>query len=370
VISFFVSQAGAHTIRDYLTSRGETIAHELNVVSYEELSKLRHVPPGVTIFSALDHLTSLQSTVVARIRDQLAASQQRVLNHPQRSLGRYDLLQTLHRSGRNSFAAFRASEAGRVDRFPVFIRNEHLHNGSLTPLLYSRSEVQQALRSLMARGRPIHALLIVEFCDTSRGTGLFPKYSAFKIGDAVLPRYFQVSTDWMVKAEGSVVNKETIAEERNYLESNPHESWLREIFALARIDYGRIDYGLLDGVPQVWEINTNPTLARPPRSAPRPEREQYRALLDQSRQIFHDRFRAELRALSVPPPGARDVPVVIDLDVRRQLRVQARAAQRRDLVARGVTRIVESTWVQRVKPVFQRATLTLAPLISHLPRRS
>jgi hypothetical protein len=279
-------------------------------------------------------------------------------------------LRTLHRSGRNSFEVFRASEVGRVDRFPVFIRDEHLHNGSLTPLLYSRSEVQRALRSLMARGRRIHALLIVEFCDTSKGTGLFPKYSAFKIGDAIIPRYFQVSTNWMVKSESSVVDKETIAEERTYLEGNPHESWLREIFALARIDYGRIDYGLLDGVPQVWEINTNPTLARPATRAPRADRERYRALLDQTRQVFHDRFRAELRTLSVPPFGTRDVPLVLDLDVRRQLRAQARAAHRRELVARGVTRIVESSWVQRVKPVFRRATLTLAPLISHLPRRS
>jgi hypothetical protein len=370
VISFFVSRAGAHTIRDYLISRGQAIAGEFDVVFYDELSAVRHVAAGTVIFSALDQLTSLQSAAVAHIWDQLTASQQRVLNHPQRSLGRYDLLHTLHRSGRNSFAVFRASEAGRVDRFPVFIRDEHLHNGNLTPLLYSRTEVQQALRSLMARGRPIDALLIVEFCDTSGGTGLFPKYSAFKIGDVIIPRYFQVGTHWMVKAEGSVVDKETIARERDFLESNPHESWLREMFALARIDYGRIDYGLLDGLPQVWEINTNPTLARPSRSAPRPDREQYRALLDQTRQIFHDRFRAELRALSVPPRGARGVAVAIDGDVRRQLRMQARAAQRREVVAQCVTRIVESPWVQRVKPVFQRATLTLAPLISHLPRRS
>ena len=136
MVSFFVSQAGAHTIRDYLTSRGQAIASEFNVVFYDDLSTLQHVAPGIAIFSALDQLTSLQAGVVTRIWDQLTTSKQRVLNHPQRSLGRYDLLHTLYRSGRNTFAVFRASEAGRVDRFPVFVRDEHLHNGSLTQLLY------------------------------------------------------------------------------------------------------------------------------------------------------------------------------------------------------------------------------------------
>ena len=32
------------------------------------------------------------------------------------------------------------------------------------------------------------------------------------------------------------------------------------MFAIARIDYGRIDYGIVGGRPQVYEINTNPTV--------------------------------------------------------------------------------------------------------------
>ena len=44
------------------------------------------------------------------------------------------------------------------------------------------------------------------------------------------------------------------------MEENPHQDALREIFGLAGIDYGRMDYGLLDGKVQVWEINTNPTI--------------------------------------------------------------------------------------------------------------
>ena len=40
-------------------------------------------------------------------------------------------------------------------------------------------------------------------------------------------------------------------------------AWLRRVFAVAGVDYGRVDYGVLDGVPQVWEINLNPTIGRP-----------------------------------------------------------------------------------------------------------
>ena len=34
------------------------------------------------------------------------------------------------------------------------------------------------------------------------------------------------------------------------------------MFQIAGIDYGRIDYSMLDGEPQVWEINTNPTVLK------------------------------------------------------------------------------------------------------------
>jgi hypothetical protein len=53
---------------------------------------------------------------------------------------------------------------------------------------------------------------------------------------------------------------EQTREEMDFVQSNPHERQIREIFALARIDYGRIDYSFKNGRIQVWEINTNPGL--------------------------------------------------------------------------------------------------------------
>ena len=75
----------------------------------------------------------------------------------------------------------------------------------------------------------------------------------------MLPRHVLFGRDWNLKTtdlEGPAFD----AERDEYLKANPHAREIARIFELARIDFGRIDYGLLDGRPQVWEINTNPTM--------------------------------------------------------------------------------------------------------------
>jgi hypothetical protein len=54
-----------------------------------------------------------------------------------------------------------------------------------------------------------------------------------------------------------------VAEEWAYLHDNPHERELRQVCELARIDYGRIDYAVVDGRIQVWEINSNSWITNP-----------------------------------------------------------------------------------------------------------
>ena len=70
------------------------------------------------------------------------------------------------------------------------------------------------------------------------------------------------STDWQVK-EADLRAPELLREELAFVEANPDEVRLREVFELAHVDYGRIDYSRLDGELQVWEINTNPTIVMP-----------------------------------------------------------------------------------------------------------
>jgi hypothetical protein len=82
-----------------------------------------------------------------------------------------------------------------------------------------------------------------------------------------------------------------LAEEREYVEGNPHEAALREICRMARVEYGKIDYAMLDGTPQVWEIATNPSI-----NAPKDQRHPARrALLER----FDERVGEALQRLTV-----------------------------------------------------------------------
>jgi hypothetical protein len=74
------------------------------------------------------------------------------------------------------------------------------------------------------------------------------------VGERTVPRHLFFSRNWQVK-QADLVSPGQIAEELAYIEENPYAELLREVCRIARIGYGRIDYALLDGRPQIWEIN-------------------------------------------------------------------------------------------------------------------
>jgi hypothetical protein len=191
----------------------------------------------------------------------MAESHVRLLNDPSRVLCRYDLLRKLFDEGKNAFKAIRANETFQSLRYPVFVREENQHTGSLTPLLHGRSELVRGLRALTLKGYRRHELLVVEFCDTSDCAGVFRKYSAFIVDDVILPRHVIFSRHWNVK-KPDLGDAHLMREQEAYLTEDPHRPWLTEIFKLSGIDYGRIDYSLMGNNPQVWEINTNPTVRK------------------------------------------------------------------------------------------------------------
>ena len=84
-------------------------------------------------------------------------------------------------------------------RFPVFIREEVEHTGSLTRLLRSQEEVNHELARLVKRGHDLRDLLVVEFCDSSDSSRTFRKYSAFVVGGQIIPRELIFSRKWVLK---------------------------------------------------------------------------------------------------------------------------------------------------------------------------
>lgn len=320
-------------MKDFLPRWGRALAETIRVVPYERLSRCTELPVATTIFTSAERLGAAEAAIVGTICDTLARAGAQVYNDPRRTLGRFELLRALYREGINDFRAFRPSESLATIRFPVFLRWEDGHAGSETPLLHSPAELRRALRRLSLR-RPGRRVLIVEFRDASESDGLYRKYAAFRVGDRIVPRHVVFGRHWVLK-HPDVMEEALLEEELTYVRSNPHEAELHRVFQLAQIDYGRVDYGWIDGRIQVWEINTGPVLMFPP------ERYDSRQLPTQIH--FAERIVEAFRAVDGQSDGP---PVAIRLDARLVRRAR-RAARRRELARRVATtfgvRIAEPT---------------------------
>lgn len=242
MISFWVDAAGSFAMEQYLATRAQHLADRIQVRRYEHLTQNLEVPAGAHIFAALDQLTAGGRDAVAALYDQLSAlcPADTLLNNPRRVPHRYQLLTNLFDVGINSFRVHRVTEAIDTGRFPVFVREESRHDGPLTGLLASRREVARALFALRARGFRATDLLVVEFCDLSDAEGLFRTASAFKVGQHIVPAHLLSGRDWMLKWDGSEHGERAMQEHLDYVLGNPHEAWVRRIFALAEVDYGRM----------------------------------------------------------------------------------------------------------------------------------
>jgi hypothetical protein len=299
VIGFWVDAKGAFGIRNYLALRGAPLRERITVHPYDWRESSFEVPGGTQLFSALDQLSEPEREVVAELYDQMARQQpgSPPLNDPRRCLLRPALLRELAEQGLNSFRVFAFDDTDLIDRFPVFVRESHAHDGSLTRLIHSRSAILRALRALRVRGYRKRDLLIVEFCDTSDKSGVFRKYSAFKVGSRIVATHLIAAENWMVKSATKTTSLELAREELAYAEHNPYQDWLERVFTLAGIDYGRIDFGVLDGRPQAWEINLNPTIGRSPGAPESPADPETAAVRSQARELFHGRLREAFAAL-------------------------------------------------------------------------
>jgi hypothetical protein len=183
-----------------------------------------------------------------------------VLNNPARSLRRYDMLRRLHEHGINSFNAYRANDPTVQPRFPVLVRHESWSLYKQPSLAHNLDQYEALLRGAKWSHGSLAEFISVEFCDTKDADGLYRKYGAFVIGDRIIPRHIFFSRDWHVRSV-DVVDRAMVEEELRFLNANPHAETVLQCARLAGIGYGRIDYGLLGGHPQIWEINTNASIA-------------------------------------------------------------------------------------------------------------
>jgi hypothetical protein len=261
MIYYLVTAEHSYTMGSFLESWGRALAGRITIVPDEAVFAGRQLPvrEASYIFSDLDRLNALSRQRLGPLHDTLVNScgAARVLNDPLHSLLRFDFLRTLREKGINRFDVYRVSDRHTPKRFPVFIRRESGFEVKAPPLLNTAAEYEEVASELQARPSPLADLIGVEFCDTADKQGIYRKYGAFTVGETIVPRHVFFSRNWMVK-DPDLGSPAMIEEELAFMQANPHAKALREIFRIANISYGRIDYSLLNGKLQIWEINTNP----------------------------------------------------------------------------------------------------------------
>ena len=171
----------------------------------------------------------------------------------------------------------------------------------------------------------------------------------------------------MVKHDIHAYTSEAAREEREYMDENPDEPWLREVFDLAQIGYGRIDYSFRGDEPQIWEINLNPTIGRigPPQKRP-PSIEKIRQLRSEAREQFYSRFLSAWQAVDSQHVSSQEIAIAIEPRMLRKLKVEERKRRRAVAPRILIGKLSKKPTFQMLKRLLEPAVLSLTPLLMRI----
>jgi len=291
----------------------------LTLLDYDTALKCKKLPKGTYIFSDLDRLHPWDLELAAILFRVLEADGNKVLNDPAKVILRYNLLKRLENEGINQFGVYRHAAGEYPKRYPAFIRRDTFHEGVFSELLNNDNEVDACYSKLDAAGRPLNNLITVEYAAEEEAAGFFKKLSVYRIGDHYLRDTSVIQKDWIVKSgENGVAGEDYFADELAAMNLVPHEETIRRVFNLANIEYGRLDLGFYNGKPQVYEINTNPTVSSISLKDPSPSRKE-------SRKIIVHNYLSALNAIDTVKAGPA---TVIRNDALRKRRKKSGLFQR------------------------------------------
>jgi hypothetical protein len=289
MVIFLVTKPHDYTLREVLaaTSPG-TIA----VVHYADALATRRVPHATYVFSDLDRLNPPGIAGAADLYCRLTRMGCRALNDPARFLGRLALLRRLYAAGINPFTAYPAVPTPSPERWPVFLRLNAGHRPPLTGLLADPAELARETAAALDAGVSPEQLIVVEYSAEPLACGLWRKLSVYRVGDRLFTDSCVHERSWMAKIgpEG-IAPADVYADELRLMRENPYGQVMLRVFALAGVEYGRVDFGLVSGRPSVYEINTNPHVEFLP-DTPSPFR-------NETRRLFRDHYLSALAVLSL-----------------------------------------------------------------------
>ncbi len=265
---------------------------DLRVISYSELFNYQGARPTATyVFTDFDRLAGFALDRAALLYRELRDQGSVVLNDPALALGRFGLLRALNRAGINAFDAYRVDALETPARWPVFLRVDGDHGKPVSDLIDNEEQLSAALEQSLRDGVPRSLSGIVEYAAEPVQPGLFRKLSVFRVADRLLGYTCVHDDQWIVKyGKPGIASPELYDEEYEFVSTNPFAEALRPVFEIAGVDYGRVDFGLVGGRPQIYEINTNPDIKlRPP-----PGKVQRR---EESLELFRSNYLEAMRAI-------------------------------------------------------------------------
>ena len=247
----------------------------------------------------------MNSSAAARLYRRLQESGCRVLNDPATVRKRFALLRGLYLRGFNPINIYLADEGWSKLKFPVFIRVADAHDGPLTDLIADQAELETALEAAVVAGIPRSTIVIVEYAADPIRPGIYRKSSIYRVGDRLITTINWHGHDWSVKGDEIGLADETLYDEEL---STVREDRMQPdfgAFKFANIEYGRIDFGFVEGRLCVYEINTNPTIFAPGRHSVPQRTESSRLRWSRFLEALHeidtqeDSAEIEVRGLSV-----------------------------------------------------------------------
>jgi hypothetical protein len=254
---------------------------EFVVMPYENLFRLPRIGGGAWIFTDFDRLSPTELECAGIIYHNLARAGLPVLNDPRLFRPRHALLAHLERAGMNRISVWWPATGEMPDRFPVLLRSIAGHRGPIGDLCHDPQTAATAVDDAIKAGYVLADLVFLSFAAEPDATGLWQKHAAFRVGDRIVRANTVNDTTWMAKhgAQGAATAKyyeRELAEMTDY----PHSDYVRRVFDAAGMTYGRVDFGIVGGQPEVYEINSNPNIPEP-KPHPDPSRARTLALLEE-----------------------------------------------------------------------------------------
>ena len=320
MINIFVHENNQRTIRR-LTKAGGAFAN-LRAVIYQDVFRSLSVPVGTAIFTDLEFLSPLEREVAASMALAIgqAAPGTPVLNHPAHACERYELLRRMQLKGASPVTVLRVDSGDMPEKYPVFIRSEDGCAGPETGLIENAERYVEAVAALKRNGKPAKGRIALSYEAVPQPDGYFRKYGVFRVGDHVIPQHILYNRDWVVKSNELGRQPELVAEELAYMRENPHRELVMDAFDTGELQFGRADFGFMDGRFVLYEINTNPTFPRFQGGSPeRAER----------RDMIREQLRQAFAAIDDGVAARRPVPFMPLQPYRRFLETRSWGLRRR-----------------------------------------